>query len=315
LLAKHLAGETTPEEASAVASWIAASEENLAVWSELSAAWSGAMPHPAVDTEAAWAKVSSRTAEKPAQIEGPNRVFWVMRAAAVILVLVSFSLLFFSKPTPEPEWLSAIAKDDTLQLRLPDGSKVTLNAHSSVSYSPKFADGDRNVRLEGEAFFEVERDPQHPFSIQAGPTTVQVLGTSFSVRTESDAVTVQVETGLVAMRNDSTREQIQLPAGTGGVWKKSSGKLATLEAVGGNDQFWRTRKLKYQAVPLTEVALELEKLFGLELAFGFEGAEKCLFSGKFRGEQPEGILEVIATTFNLTLEKDGTQYKLVGSGC
>lgn len=315
LLAKHLAGETSPAEASAVATWLAASEDHQAIWEALSTTWATAQPAVPVDTEAAWQKVSARLVEPEVQETPPSRVFFVIRAAAVILVLVSFSILFFSKRETELPWLSAVSQDETLHVRLPDGSLVTLNAHSTLSYSPKFAEGKRETRLTGEAFFDVQRDPAHPFTIQAGPTTVEVLGTSFNVRSLPAEVLVEVETGLVALRNDSTQEQLKLPAGAGGAWQKSTGRLTSLESIGGNDQFWRTRKLKYQAVPLTEVASELERLFGLELIFGFDGAEKCLFSGKFRGEQPEGILEVIATTFNLTLEKDGTKYKLVGSGC
>lgn len=313
LLAKHLAGETSPQEQQQVQSWLEASDENREIWEALSQSWQQAAPIPAVDINTAWEKVEARTAGMPAKKS--SLTFFFIRAAAVILVLASFSILFLSKGEGQPQWLTATAQDDTLHLRLPDGSQVVLNAHASFSYPERFYGGKRTTRLSGEAFFDVTKDPAQPFSIQAGQTTVQVLGTSFNVRMQEDALEVQVETGLVALQDDSTQNAIQIPAGEGGVWKKSGRKLEKVPASDGNDQFWRTRKLKFNATPLTEVAAQMRKMFGLDLEFGFEGAEKCLFSGKFQGENPEGILEVIATTFNLSIEKDGTKYRLTGSGC
>jgi len=87
---------------------------------------------------------------------------------------------------------------------LPDGSVVTVNSGSELSYSSDF-ENDRLVKLKGQAFFEVTKDPEHPFRIMSGDITTKVLGTSFDVKAYEDDrdIHVAVMTGRVEVKSEA----------------------------------------------------------------------------------------------------------------
>ncbi len=90
----------------------------------------------------------------------------------------------------------ATAAGDRRTIQLPDGSRADLNSDSALAL--EFANGERRVRLlRGEAWFQVARDPAHPFVVDAGAGAARVLGTQFSVRRDGPRVTVTVGEGLV----------------------------------------------------------------------------------------------------------------------
>lgn len=110
--------------------------------------------------------------------------------------------------TPDPAYLEVAnhTRDQKL-VNLPDGSSVLLMSASRIRFPKEFAGGKREVRLTGEAFFEIRKNPDHPFFVYAGEMVTRVVGTSFSIRAyENDAVfSVRVKTGKVSV---STGEPI-----------------------------------------------------------------------------------------------------------
>ena len=110
------------------------------------------------------------------------------------------------------------------RLQLADGSVVWLNAGSRLRYPAAFARPQREVFLEGEAFFEVARDPKKPFLIHAGQSTTRVLGTSFSVRSYAREPAVVVVVVTVAFSAGQTGQTVTLRPGTWATagWRRSS---------------------------------------------------------------------------------------------
>ncbi|MBK7131283.1 MAG: FecR domain-containing protein [Bacteroidales bacterium] len=113
-------------------------------------------------------------------------------------------------------------------ISLPDGSKISLNRNSQLTYRENFGKKNRNVKLTGEAFFEIAPDASKPFIIDAGKADVRVVGTSFNVitnNTESE-VEVYVKTGKVILSDKSGSQSIALEPGfVGKMDSKTSGKL------------------------------------------------------------------------------------------
>ena len=94
-------------------------------------------------------------------------------------------------------------------MELPDGSTVFLASNTSLEYHSDFKN-TRDIKLDGEAFFDVARDEGHPFKIETQYGNVKVLGTSFNVNTKHNATKVSVNSGLVALENEN--ERIELSA-------------------------------------------------------------------------------------------------------
>ena len=119
-----------------------------------------------------------------------------------LTLIRTFSAYLYMQPAAI-QTISTLA--ETRTVRLPDGSSVMLNHYSSLSYPEKFQSDKREVELNGEAYFEVSKDPKHPFIVQTETIDVQVLGTHFNVDAYHDNLDVKTTllSGSVAVSNKS----------------------------------------------------------------------------------------------------------------
>jgi ferric-dicitrate binding protein FerR (iron transport regulator) len=237
-LARHLAGEATPEEQDRLRAWVVARPERLGLLTDATRAWerAGARPVPTLfsnaDVEAAWqrfrphmhlapaapvADTSLQDEPKPVASEAtgaagtviqmrppaPFSVRPLLRVAAVLLLLVGVAYAFrsFRAQLLPTAALSVAAGNQKRLLTLPDGSRVWLNRYSTLEYAPDLGKENREVSLVGEAFFEVRKDQGRPFTVLTGTSRTRVLGTSFNVRAyqAEDSVEVAVVTGRVVL--------------------------------------------------------------------------------------------------------------------
>lgn len=148
-----------------------------------------------------WKNIRNVTVEKY-----KNFYNWTAVACAVFILGISgyYNLM---KPQTKTEIVSAktFHKDIRL-LNLPDGTRVWLNENTEIEYPKEFKGKERTITLRGEAFFEVKRDPSHPFVISSGPIKTTVLGTSFNVKAyDNHEPEVNVRTGKVKVEtNENT---------------------------------------------------------------------------------------------------------------
>ncbi|WP_044002466.1 FecR family protein [Hymenobacter swuensis] len=138
-----------------------------------------------------------RTIRTRTQPLGRIRRLWpVLRVAAVLVPLLVAAMVWWGqRPAPALHYTTGIGEQR--QLVLPDHSRVWLRPNSSLTWQA--AGQDREVRLRGEAFFAVTKDPAHPFVVRTGAVAVRVLGTSFLVKAypQLPTTTVLVRTGRV----------------------------------------------------------------------------------------------------------------------
>ncbi len=171
----------------------------------------------APDSDEAWElleqrlDVEDRLEESSSSLPKKPKLVWSQPKLGFALALVVLALLF--SPTIyrwiDTDTLIAI-RGESVEEMLPDGSLITLNAESQIAYRSSFGSKHRAVKLQGEAYFDVEKSDV-PFIIQAGEATVKVVGTEFNVRARNDQIEVAVNEGIVkVMSHDST---ITLKAG------------------------------------------------------------------------------------------------------
>ncbi|MCD8539611.1 MAG: FecR domain-containing protein [Leadbetterella sp.] len=165
LLVKVIIGESTGEETRQVDAWLAAGAGNRKYFADLKAIWDSSAllrVDEEVDVNKAWSRFRARTS--PAVAFKPQKRQWWMAAAAAVLLAAGVWIFSLSKPGSPAITLTTenFIKTDTL----PDGSTVTLNKNSVLSYSSGRTK-QREVTLLGEAFFDVRPDPSRPFVISA----------------------------------------------------------------------------------------------------------------------------------------------------
>ena len=181
---------------------------------------------------------------------------------------------------------------------LPDGTKIWLNAQSSITYQLPFIQNERNIKLTGEAFFEVTKNPESPFIIESQNTFIKVLGTKFDVKSYSDEeeITVALEEGSVDFKNENadnkTIETILKPNDYL-VLKKSSNSLSVSNENIRKFISWRQNRLILDETPIKEVATLLERWYGIQIEIVDQELLSYKFSTTFENESLSRVLELL----------------------
>ncbi len=185
-------------------------------------------------------------------------------AAAILALVVILPLL----KSPEPNWV--VVETDYGQLRevyLPDSSFVTLNSNSKIRYQTDWSkDKDREVWMEGEAFFDVRKNPKiggTEFHVHAEEVTVQVLGTSFNVYQRKEDIIVALATGKVSLNTSYAKHQMQ----PNEVIELQHGELTKFSHDVNLELYtsWRNRRLVLDNTSISKVIDMLEENMGLEV--------------------------------------------------
>jgi transmembrane sensor len=235
-------------------------------------------------------------------------IWW--RWAAIILFVFSFSFVineFLEKPPVEiVQTIQYIKKSNPpgqrSQIHLPDGSKVYLNSESSLVYAENFGTANREIRLQGEAYFEVKKNDSLPFIVQTGIISTKVLGTSFNVNARDNAnVSVVLIEGQVEIRQTETQfwQEFILKSGEKVIANDQEIKTSQYHY---RDIAWKEGVLIFEDASLAEVKNTLEQWYGISISIENRPGGKWNYSGKFKNTSLEVILERMSFTERFTYE-------------
>jgi ferric-dicitrate binding protein FerR (iron transport regulator) len=272
-----------------------------------------------INIDKAWNNVYSRLNENglktynvPARISFMRSKF--LRTAAVTLVLLSLgiSAVYMNNAGTFSKRIILATNNDqkNLKIALPDGSIIFLNRNSQLNYRSNFGKHRRDVRLTGEAFFEISPDLSKPFIIDAGNARVKVVGTSFNVITENSesAVEVYVKTGKVMVTDHSGSKQMLLdPEYVGTIKPNSSGKTINKNP---NYMSWNTGLLVYNGQKLDVVFKDLKRVYNMEIVADEPGILNNTWTSPIDNQSQDTIIRLICASFNLRYTKDGNVYHL-----
>ncbi len=154
-------------------------------------------------------------------------------------------------------------------LVLADGSRVWLNAGSSLKYPDVFVGNKREVYLSGEAYFEVEHDEHAPFLVNTEEMNLRVLGTSFNIKAYSDdsAIVTTLVTGKIAQTYPGINREITLTPSRQSVFDRSSRKLETREVETREALAWRDGKIIANNERLEDIFRQLSRWYDFEVVY------------------------------------------------
>jgi transmembrane sensor len=295
LLARYLAGESTPEEAIEVDDWILSSEKNRKLFDQVSVAWQEVAKDDAKD--------------EPLQKKRPAPIYklnvYRIGIAASLVVLISAGWLLFRSPrkkaadTPSPSvaYITKRAGQEILRDTLPDRSVVIQNVNSILRYASDFNTNNRTLQMSGEAWFDVTANAAKPFGVGIGKIRVIVLGTSFNVQQDTARIVVTVNTGSVMMHSDS--DSLVVKAGQKGVYDIIENKFTLFNSFNINDQGYATHKLVFENAPLKEIAAQVEKAYGITVIFRDEKFKNLTMSSTFDNDSITSIFDVVSLTLHV----------------
>ena len=203
-------------------------------------------------------------------------------------------------------------------LSLTDGSKVALNENSQLFYPENFTGKQRKVRLEGEGFFEVAKNPAKPFWVETEVAQVQVLGTSFNVRCypAENFIEVFVKTGKVAVVSNFDGKRYELKPGEKLTLEKNSHKATASQDVSENALAWKTRQLHFKNAPFREVFSAIERLHGVKIEVENAALLNCPYTSTIQAGQLQETLEALKIACELKIsEPSPKRFRIAGVCC
>jgi len=347
-LVRYLAGESDPEDEEELQGWILEDTDRARLMDELRQVWNatkGAVPPR--DTEAVWGELKekmhgqnqfdsderespspsarSSSVQNRSSSRRSQRTRWrpFFRVAGILAAIAVASLLTVT--LLESSWFAstsetieefATEEGEWAVVYLDDGTRVQLNVDSRLSVLEGFSEGRREVRLEGEAYFEVVEKAARPFIVRARDTETEVLGTAFDVKAygEEENVEVAVAHGQVALRSKRVEMQDPVLLGAQSAGIVSGTRIQKhLEGFDVSRQLaWTDGKLVFDDASFEEVVRKLQRWYDLRIEVQTKPEWVDRLNATFKDESPEEALAAIAAALDLYYQREGKRVVFYG---
>ena len=175
-----------------------------------------------------------------------------------------------------------VPRGGEFKIQLEDGTEVWLNSDSRLYYPQQFSEGDRKVRVEGEAYFAVATDSVRPFYVQAGTQMIRVYGTSFNVRSypEEGEVATTLESGSVALsRYGSQSSEFFLTPGQQAVFNLADSKVRVSPVDTEVVTSWKNGRFVFENQTLLRIMQDLSRWYNFDYEFADPTLEREVFMG------------------------------------
>ncbi|NQX56632.1 FecR family protein [Pedobacter panaciterrae] len=332
LLGKRLAGEISPKELIELKELLSKSTVHRNEYENLTGYFNDEKSG-ANNIDAVFEKIKQQITipePKPIQnIEKPikrNFVSWYRIAAVIAFCTCSFAAYHFFIPdnpagkndTTEWKVLQTPSRDKS-KIILEDGTEINLNAKSQLKYPASFSGKTREVYLNGEAFFDVKKDPDHPFIIHTKHMRIKVLGTAFDVKVYEDDSFIETTLvrGLiqVTLNNKPAEKIILKPNQKFTIADKNSVNYTitpltyynSMDSSNNNimETSWLNDRLAFKNQTFVSIARDAERKYGVEIRFNDEKKKDYTFTGKFEKESIDELLNALSYIEDFSYKKDG----------
>ena len=329
---RYVRGDLSGEDRVALIKWLEASPEHLRQFrkilqTEMRVSAAGKWRRLDRTQERVWERIT------PALVNRKERLYlWGMRIVAIIIVLIG---VFFAIELKEGESRQVadvfgvkVIQDSTGGLRfedregaeeeigkssvivpekgeyfviLSDGTKVWINSDSELEFPNRFGEDIREVKLKGEAYFEVTSDSRKPFYVLAGETKVHVLGTAFNVSAyrEDRQTEVALLRGKVSF--DVKDKVYVLVPGEIATLNRESGETIVRKGDVAAIVDWKAGRFNFEDMSLEELTVKLSRWYGVTFVFSDEAVKKLRFSGAMTKYRTlDYVLDMISKTTDVT---------------
>ncbi len=284
-----------------VEEWINDHPKNKSYFEELQCYWESecSSKQITIDVEKGYKQLSKKRQSRKRSF----RIIF-MRYAAAVTILIATSLVSYLFFTPISNQIivensGAIDK----QLELSDGTIIVLAQGGTLKYSKTFGDKERLIQLSGEAFFDVTKDESKPFVITTSHTKTRVVGTSFRIKEGDLNTMIDVKTGIVDfMEVNKPTNKVRLVKGETAKFIEKQ-KVVLKESLENDKSLSKISHLKYQNEKLVSICNDLNEVFNTNVRLDSKPLGQLSLTAKFENQNLDSILETIAYTLDLEIEK------------
>ncbi len=318
LLVRFLDKETSTEENDAILRWVSDSEENRAGFRKIHQAhhYSKLKSFESeIDIDEAWNKLSSllpkvKTKKK---LIFPD-FLWKVAASVLLIVAGGLGSLWvsglLSDQTQSTVKELSTFKGEKSQLVLSDGSRVWLNSQTVLKYDES---NPRNVTLDGEAFFEIEKDRTHPFEvITKSGMKVVVTGTKFNLRSYSHEPFVEttLEEGEVQIKKEDSKLLVKLEPGQQAQYNVQTNAVNVQNVSFGLYSLWRNDELQFVDISFNELIPQIERWYGVIITVESMPKNNDRFTMTIKTENLQELLNMMQLTSKFSYEINGERVKI-----
>lgn len=311
IILRNLSGEASCEDIIIFSDWLASSKEHKASFLKIKKYW---------DAEVAGAKLQNPIATynkllgriRKAERKNIVRKLWIKYAsvAAVAIIIGIVGYWVGGQKSDEPlQYYSYITGNSVSSFELPDGTEISLNRNSILSYSSQYGKKVREVSLEGEGFFSVTKDKTKTFVVDLNGSKISVLGTVFNVKNykKEDITTATLVEGSI--RFETPEQQILLKPDQQLVFNKSSNKIDMKSVSTDLVTAWKNHLIKYKSIPFREFLDILKEQYNVEIILSNEALGDQKITGSFdENLTVDQILDLMKKNLSFKWKKQGDKY-------
>ena len=245
-----------------------------------------------------------------------NTLKYSLQIAASVAVLLGAWFLY-TRLDKKPHNIEFAAQNEMVEKSLSDNSIISINKHSKIAYDESFGKETRLVQLEGEAFFEVTHDKQHPFIVKTADIIVTDLGTKFNINSNLDnsKIIVTVESGIVKVEDIAKKQEVIVKQGEKAEFNKKDKTLRKTINESYNYSAWKTKTLIFKDARLIDVVSELEHYYNTKIELKNPNLNTCVLNAKYEQYSIDSVFEMLQLTFNISVTKQNNTYSITGEGC
>ena len=313
---KYLTGQCSEEEIIEVNAWMKESEENARQLFRMEEIYHlGKFDRYADEQRIAHAekllyKKLDEAKGKQAKLLRMHR--WMRYAAviAVILLMGGGAGYWFYHNGADQQLMVAVANEGIVkEVVLPDGTRVWLNNLATLKYPREFSEKERNVYLEGEAYFEVTKNRHKPFTVQSDAMRVRVLGTTFNFKSDKSCRVAEATLieGEIEVKGNKEEGQIILAPGQRAELNKKSGRLTVKQVDAKLDAVWHDNLIPSQKADIFTITKALERFYDVKIILSPDIRADKTYSGVLRRKS---TIDSVLTSLQNSIPID---YKIVGS--
>lgn len=303
LIIRYITGKCTSEESLQLERWIVEDKANADSFFEAERIWSLKDEEGfrrAGEADRAFRRLQKKLHAGDGKQTDRRWLFLKYAAAIVIIALLAVNLYYQKHPGVVAMNTVEVPEGQSVNLVLSDGTRVCLNAKSSLHYPASFSGKRRSVELVGEAYFEVTPDEKSPFTVTVPAMSIHVLGTTFNVKAYRGETTyVTLSAGKVEVVTADNTSRLTLKPNEQASYSESAG-LRLVRVKGDAAYAWTNGELAYVDKPLAEIVLDLERRFNTAIHIDNPSLGQEKFSCRVKNKATlEQILTLLKTTRRL----------------
>lgn len=223
---------------------------------------------------------------------------WLKIAATILIpLLITNAIIWFilEKPNSQISWQELyVPKGEKQQVIFQDGTRVWLNSDTKLKYPVEFSDNQREVKLEGEAYFVVKKNSRKPFIVKVHNLSVKVTGTSFNVKAyrNEKLITTTLDEGKISLLTKQKNESVEytLLPGQEASYSKANSDITVIKSMVDQNSSWKEKRIIFKNTPLLEVMKTIERWYNVKCVIMDQRLSNYTYTITFRNEPLQNVL-------------------------